>query len=213
MVSESSLNARLVRISYPNPDKPGRSINNFAFFTEHFDALAKRNQARRLARGNFDATKLDGQSAMELALFQYMIGNTDWSIVRERNTIVLQSTDGMQVSVPFDFDMSGLVNAHYAGPAPSLPIKSVRDRYFLGYCHPDTHWDLLFADYLQKKEAMLSATMDTPRLDNKSKRSINRFLKQFFAILESPEQRDAEIVSHCQGWPPDPEDHMSPFAK
>ena len=100
-VTDVSLNARLVRMNYPNPDKPGRSVVNYAFFTEHFKSAAKRNGDELLMRGNFDHEKLDGHAADLLALFQYMIGNTDWSIARERNLILLRDSGGLLLPLPY----------------------------------------------------------------------------------------------------------------
>ena len=81
-------------MTYPNPDKPGRSIVNYAFFTEHFESVAARNGDEYSPRGSFDHEKLDARAADLVALFQYMIGNTDWSIVRERNVVLLQDSSG-----------------------------------------------------------------------------------------------------------------------
>jgi len=106
-ITDVSLNARLVRMTYPNPDKPNRSIVNYAFFTEHFKSVAKRNGAELLPRKSFDHEKLDAHSADLVALFEYMIGNTDWSIVRERNIVLLQDSNDLLQPLPFDFDMSG----------------------------------------------------------------------------------------------------------
>ena len=129
--------------------------------------------------------------AATLALFQFMIGNTDWSIARERNTMLLRTADGRQVPVPYDLDMSGLVNADYAGPAPALPIDDVRERYFLGYCQPGTEWEPLFEDLAAKQEAILSLTGDIPGLSRNSERSSKVFLREFFDIIRSAVKRQA----------------------
>ena len=141
---------------------------------------------------------------MTLALFQFMIGNTDWSIVRERNTTLVLK-DGLQIPVPYDLDMSGLVDASYAGPAPGLPINDVRQRYFLGYCQPGADWDSAFALYSTKKGALLNVVSEIPGLSGKSRRSSTRFLEEFFEILASRSDREGCIVGHCQPWPPEAE--------
>ena len=212
-ITDISLNARLVRMTYPNPDKPNRSIVNYAFFTEHFKSVAKRNGAELLSRGSFDHEKLDAHSADLVALFQYLIGNTDWSIVRERNIVLLQDSGGSLQPLPFDFDMSGLVNAHYAGPAPGLSIDQVTERQYLGFCHPDTNWDALFTFFLDRQEALLSMIAEIPSLNKQSTRVANRFLEQFFSTLQSSESREKKIVSQCQPWPPSTIDHTTPKEK
>jgi hypothetical protein len=210
VLTDLSLRTRLVRISYPDPDRPTRSRLHYAFLTEHFDTTAARTGNQRPERGGFEADRLDAQAAARLALFQFMIGNTDWSIARERNTMLLQSGEGRQFPVPYDFDMSGLVDADYAGPAPGLPIDDVRDRYFLGYCQPGTDWDALFAEFAEKSSAILDLGDRLPGLTRASQRWVHRFLEEFFAILGSPEQRRQEITEACQPWPPTKIDHMVP---
>jgi len=209
VISSVSLSARLVRMTYPNPDNPNHKIVNYAFFTEHFESVANRSGTTLLPRGSFDHGKLDQSSASRVALFQYMIGNTDWSIVRERNIVLLQETDGSQVPLPYDLDMSGLVDADYAGPAPTLPIDDVRERYFLGFCSPGADLDKWFGLYLAKKDELLSMSEGISQLDRNNKKAIRRFLEDFFEVLESPRQSSEQIVNHCQPWPPGPADHTS----
>jgi len=211
VLTELSLRTRLVRISYPDPDRPSRSILHYAFFSEHFDAAAARTGHQRLERGGFDPARLDAQAAARLALFQYMIGNTDWSLVRERNTMLLESRDGRQLPVPYDMDMSGLVDARYAGPAPGLPIDSVRERLFLGFCQPGTDWDALFADFSENMDRILGLTDRLPGLNGNSKRWVNRYLGSFFSTLASEEEREEQIIGSCQSWPPSPVDHTTPL--
>ena len=212
-ISDVSLNARLVHMTYPNPKKPNRRVVHYAFFTEHFESAARRNDAELLSRGSFDEEKLGAAASDQLALFQYMIGNTDWSIVRERNVILLQQPSGVLLPLPYDFDMSGLVNAHYAGPAPTLSIDEVTERQYLGFCHPDTDWDALFTLFLGKQEAILSMVSGIPGLEKQSIRVATRFLEQFFSTLHSSEERGEKIVSQCQPWPPSEIDHTTPADK
>lgn len=210
-LTDLSLRTRLVRISYPDPDRPGRSSLHYAFFTEHFDSAAARTGHHRPERGSFDAERLDAQSAARLALFQYMIGNTDWSIVRERNTMLLEDPDGRQFPVPYDMDMSGLVDAAYAGPAPGLPIDDVRERLFLGLCQPGIDWDALYAEFSGKADAILELDDRLPGLNRSSQRWVHRYLEGFFATLASDERRSREITNACKPWPPSPLDHTAPL--
>jgi hypothetical protein len=209
LVTEYSIRVRLLRITYPKPGSNGSWVRHYAFFSEHFDALAARVGLERLPRGSFDHQRLDAQAAAKLALFHFMIGNTDWSIARERNTMLLRSADGRQVPVPYDLDMSGLVNAEYAGPAPGLPIDDVRERYFLGYCQPGTEWEPLFDEFAARQSAILSAAESTPGLSRNSRRSAQGFLRSFFDILRSAGKRRDTIVRACQPWPPAATDHLS----
>ncbi len=205
-----SVRSRLVRVSYPDPERPRGSSRHYAFFTEHFDALALRTDSERSPRGEFDYHALDAQAAAQLALFEYMVGNTDWSVVRERNIMLLREGDGRLIPVPYDLDMSGLVDADYAGPAPGLPIETVTERCYLGYCQPGIDWPALFDHFLDRREAILALPARIPGLSGRSQRWIMRFLGEFYDQLGSPETRDEYIVGSCQPWPPSPVDHTTP---
>jgi hypothetical protein len=210
-LTDYSLRVRLLRIAYPRPGtNSSRGVPHYAFFAEHFDATAARTGTERPERGAFDAGRLDAQAAGMLALFQYMIGNTDWSIARERNTMLLVNSAGRQLPVPYDLDMSGLVNAKYAGPAPGLPIDEVRERWFLGYCQPGTDWDALFAHYSERRTDLLELADGIAGLSRNSVRAAQTYLESFFAILDSGEARQTRIVERCQPWPPTGIDHTSP---
>jgi hypothetical protein len=206
-ITDLSLRVRLVRIHYPNPDKPRRSIENYAFFTEHFDSLAERSGMTRPGRGAFDPERLDAMASGMLALFQFMIGNTDFSLARERNLILLDQS-GRQLPVPYDFDMSGLVNTHYAGPAPGVPIKNVRERYFLGYCQPGTDWETLYDRFQKREQAILKLTRTVPGMHRRSIKSTLRFLEKFFDLLNDPGARQRQISGQCLEWPPGPDDYL-----
>jgi hypothetical protein len=208
-MTDASLRVRLARIKYTDPDRSGRVRNQYAFFTEHFDTATRRLGGRLLNRGSFDHEHLDTAAADRLAMFQFMIGNTDWSIVRQRNTILLEMPDGTQLALPYDLDMSGLVNASYAGPPPTLPIRDVRTRYYLGFCHPGIDWDLVFSSVHQNQPGILALPGEIPGLHKDHRRTAKRYLENFFRILVSKSKRQKKIVEACLQWPPVLEDHMS----
>ena len=84
-------------------------------------------------------------------MFQYAIGNTDWSAIKGHNVLLVES-DGLVTPVPFDFDFSGLVNAQYASVSPELSISNVRQRVFRGVCNPSTDWNAAFAHFVARRE-------------------------------------------------------------
>jgi len=116
----------------------------------------------------------------------------------------------MQLPVPYDLDMSGLVDADYAGPPPDLPIDDVRERYFLGYCQQGVDWDGLFAEFIGQRETILGLDDRLPGLSRASRRWVHRYLEAFFALLESPEHRQQRIIGACQPWPLTPVGHTTP---
>ena len=203
VLTEASLRVRLVRIRYFNPDNPRQTSTRDAFFAEHFDSLAKRNAATLLPVGSLDYARLDADAANEVALFQFMIGNTDWSIEQQENIVILQMQDGRQVPVLYDLDQSGLVNAHYAKPAPDLPIRTVRERVFLGHCYPGFDWEALFGQFIGNEDEMKIVLSQVPGLRRGDRRVAGVYLDEFFDLLVRVEDRQRLVVGACRPWPPE----------
>ena len=197
LINEVSLGVRLVRIHYTNPEDARGSFTRDAFFSEHFDSLAQRTNSQILPANRLDPARLDWNTADQIALFQYMIGNTDWSIEKQENILLLRSPEGKDIPVVFDLDMSGLVNAHYAHPAKGTPISQVKQRYFMGYCHPDTHWDELFAQFSALEVDVMTLLIETPGLGRGDRRISGAYLDSFFETLDSETRRESDIVNAC----------------
>ena len=50
-----------------------------------------------------------------------MMGNTDWSVQAHHNIkFVFHNPQTPPLSIPYDFDMAGLINKPYAKPDPRL---------------------------------------------------------------------------------------------
>jgi len=201
LLTDVSLRVRFIKITYTHPEDSRRDFTRNGFFAEHFETLAERKGARLLPAESFDPEKLDLNAADEMALFNFMIGNTDWSIENQDNVFLLSFPDGRDVPVLYDLDMSGLVNAHYASPTPGLPISKVKHRYYLGYCHPYTDWDALFAKFSGMEENFMKMVIETPGLGRGGRRESGVYLDTFFDTLDSEETRQTRIIERCRPMP------------
>jgi hypothetical protein len=201
LVTDVSLRVRFIKITYANPEDPRRDFTRNAFFAEHIETLAERLGAKLLPATHFDPASLDTNAADQVALFNFMVGNTDWSIAKQDNVFLLQFPDGRDVPVIYDLDMSGLVDPYYAHPAPGLPIKKVKHRYYLGYCHADTDWDALFTKFSGLEEAIMTMLVTTPGLGRGDRRQSGAYLDSFFETLDSFEARNTRIVERCRPIP------------
>ncbi|HJR71262.1 MAG TPA: hypothetical protein VKA43_14560, partial [Gammaproteobacteria bacterium] len=106
--------------------------------------------------------------------------------------------DASQLVVPFDFDFSGLVDAPYAGPPPELPINSVTDRLFRGFCSTAVDWPALFAHFQERRAAIAELIATQPGLDDKHRATAAAFIAEFYEIIDSPARRQAEILDECR---------------
>ena len=88
-----------------------------------------------------------------LTVFQYMIGNTDWSVSAFHNIkrIFRDDSTSLPIAVPYDFDYAGAIASHYAAPHESLSITNVRQRLFRGFCRPQGEYEKTMTYFNEKK--------------------------------------------------------------
>jgi len=200
LITDKSLKVRLVRVTYRLAGRRGREqvVERYAFFTEHFRSLAARESAETVEPEAFAVAKTDPRELAELELFEYLIGNTDWSALRGHNVVHLREPSGAMTAVPYDFDFSGLVDASYAGPPPQLPIRNVTDRLFRGFCRPGFDWQPTVAAF-QARRAGIDALIDElPGLAAKERTSAHRFVDEFYRTVAAPDQVQKKIVDACR---------------
>ncbi|MDZ7633773.1 MAG: hypothetical protein U5L72_04805 [Bacteroidales bacterium] len=129
-----------------------------------------------------------------LAIFNYMVSNWDWSVPGQHNISVFTSSDlagaGQGIPIPFDFDLTGVVNADYAIPPPGMVITTNRERLFSGICRTREEYRSDLMTFLEKKEEFYSVVNSFPYLSNMAKKDIIVFMDQFFDQLEKPRSLD-----------------------
>jgi hypothetical protein len=127
------------------------------------------------------------QEFLEMAVFQYLIGNTDWSIEYLQNIKLLAADSTSQpTAVPYDFDHAGIVNAPYAKPAEELVMSSVRERRYRGYCLKDLReFEGVIERYVTLKNDIYGLYADCTLLDDNFKNQIKKYLDGFYKTVNN----------------------------
>ncbi|HEY2726473.1 MAG TPA: hypothetical protein VGI61_04835, partial [Parafilimonas sp.] len=136
---------------------------------------------------------------LKMAMFEYMIGNTDWSVQYLQN-IKLIAKDSTQApsTVPYDFDHAGIVNAPYAQPAEELQMSSVRQRRYRGYCIQNLSvFDSVITLYNRVKPAVYNLYTSCPYLDKQYVRFTLKYLDDFYATINNPVAFKKEFSYPC----------------
>jgi hypothetical protein len=142
LISDASYRVRLLRVTYDDTDNRLQSLDQpyYAVLIEPDDALAQRVGASVAQLPGILYSRLDAEQTARVNVFQYLLGNTDWSLVANQDdqycchNVDLLDTGDTLYPVPYDFDLSGLVNAKYAKPAEGARIRKVTSRRYRGYC-------------------------------------------------------------------------------
>jgi hypothetical protein len=199
-LTDMSLRTRLARVTYRDTGRRARpTVERYAFFTEHFDSLAARHGAQFWPTDSFDPSDADVDDLAMVELFEFMIGNTDWSLIAGHNIAHLRSQGGPVGVVAYDFDFSGIVAAPYATPPPNLRIRRVTQRLYRGFCHPGLDWERLFARFEGRRtaiEAVIESEVEA--LEASHRANARAYVDEFFALISSPERRQAAIVGACR---------------
>ena len=140
------------------------------------------------------------ETFLKMAVFQYLVGNTDWSVEYQQN-IKLIAKDSMAIpsTVPYDFDHAGIVGAPYALPAEQLGLSSCRERRFRGFCVQDMKvFDGAIALFNQLKNDIYSLYTTNTLLDAKYIKSTVKYLDEFYTTIN-----DAKLLQKEFGYPCD----------
>jgi len=201
LLTDSSFRVKLVHIDYIDSEDKMKPLTKYGFIIESHNHLAERLMGVRLDRTGINTWDTDSYLTSLMALFQYMIGNTDWAIPVPHNfKLVKPSVPNSSIlAIPYDFDYSGMVNTTYAIPDENLGIETVRTRVYRGYCLPsDDHYDRFFKVFLKNKQSMFSLVEDFKLLDKKSRSEMLKYLEEFYEIIEDPRRANREIIEVCR---------------
>lgn len=210
LLTDRSLKVRLVRVTYENSRKKSKPLSRYGILIENDKLMAQRLNGKIIKNKNKLSamqifSRVDRYQRLIQAVFQFLVGHTDWSLPAEHN-IELVETKGTggtnsvkNISpVPYDFDLAGLVNAHYAKPSPQLKIKSVRDRLYRGYCAPLADMEPVFELFRRKKEEIYNLIDGFQYLKPKRRAGVRSYLDRFYKILDNPRQIKKHFKENCR---------------
>ena len=203
VLTDISYRVRPLNVTYRDSKNGRADVQERAFFIESIGEIAERTQFERQRVRRVEVTRLEPAYATLHALFQFMVGNTDWSVKMApddsdccHNGRVL-SPPGESVGwmvVPYDFDQSGIVNPRYAAPAPQLGISTVRQRLFRGRCiHNDQLEDVI--RLFNERRAELEEALFPDGIRNV--KSAADYIASFYRIINDAKQRARSIEKRC----------------
>ena len=103
------------------------------------------------------------------------------------------------IPVPYDFDWSGMVNTRYSEPDPSLPIRSTRQRHFMGFCR-DMDYAPVWSKFAESKGDIYALWQSHPLLEEDTRKKALEYLDDFYETLEDEGKR-GRIMRECKKMP------------
>ncbi len=194
--------SRALRITYVDSATGKPLTTRYAFINEDPARMAARLGGKILDIKGAGPDDMQPGPMVMTGVFEYMIGNTDFSMSALHNIELFTRTDGTDpIPVARDFDFAGIVNTRYATPNEQLHIRTVRDRIYRGYCAPDSIYPKIFALFDAKKEAIYALYHDQigALLKPKIVEETTKYLDEFYKTIDNPKNAKSDIVDACLG--------------
>jgi hypothetical protein len=198
LVNEVHHRTRLINVTYRDSADRVRPITVTAFLLEIEEEVADEHgiELVELTGAVWDDVKPEVLN--RLSLWEYWIGNTDWSLGALHNITLFRDKDG-HIPVAYDFDWSGAVNARYSFPQSTLGIRTVRERLHRGPCRTAEQWAPTIAHFQSIRAAVDSVwALPIAGLEPRKRDEAKAYLDQLWPILQEPRRFQREIINVCQ---------------
>ena len=208
ILSDLSFRVRLARITYVDLEESRDPLTRYAFLIEHKNRMAERNGWEILEVPAIDPVFFDPNQLGLVEVFQYMIGNTDWSAFRAprgepeccHNTKAVGPVAGPAFSVPYDFDQSGVVSTRYASPDKRFGLRNVRQRLYRGICRPQEDLAQTVATFNEHREAIYALYRGQANLDPERLERMLEYYDDFYEVINN-EGKFGRALGDCRRMP------------
>ena len=207
VVADHAFRVRLLNVTYRDTEGKRDDEVRPAFFIESDNEVAARSGMEKLKVSQINSAQLDPAHASKFSLYQFLIANTDWSMIRgpgnegccHNGKVIITpgSTDGWMV-LPYDFDQAGLINTRYSSPADGLGIRKVTQRVFRGRCRNINQLESTIALFNEQR-AEIERELLPAALEGGTRNNAVKYIDKFYEIINDPEKRQKQIADKCIG--------------
>ena len=199
LLTPASHRVRLIELTYVDSASAKVHAKRYAFIIEEGEAVGARFKAAIYPEKGATMSDLEPDANALMSLFQYFIGNTDFSVNGLHNVELVYQPTGQMIPIAFDFDFAGAVNTTYATPDPSLNLGKVRDRLYRGYCQEPESYQKAIAIFNAKKQAIYDLYSDPVGQLIKADRTREtlKYFDDFYKTINDPKRAKREIADSC----------------
>jgi hypothetical protein len=200
----TSLRTRLVNVTYYDTDRGRELTTKVGFLIEDEGRFGERVGLTPVTAEAVELASYDPAALTLVEVFQYFIGNTDWSALAPpagaqccHNVVPYARADGVLLPVPYDFDSSGIVDAPYPLPDGRLPIRDVRQRLYRGRCRDLAALEPVFELFVEKRAEIAQLFSSAAGLSEASAERASDYIDAFYAVLDDRDEREKRFRNVC----------------
>ncbi|HLX90563.1 MAG TPA: hypothetical protein VKR32_02700 [Puia sp.] len=186
LISDMSFRARLLNVTFTDSSGKKKPLTEHGFLLEDIKDVAKRNDCELYRKSELQTEQTNRRQMTVVAIFEYLIGNTDWAVPVNHNTKLIylpKDSANKPFVVPYDFDYAGIVNTEYAVPDERLDIENVRQRLYRGYPRTMVELNDVLEVFKAKKAEIYDMVKNLKELTPKSKNDITSYLDDFYKSI------------------------------
>jgi len=206
-LTDFSYRVRWAKITYHDSEGRRRDQVHDAFFIESTAGLAARLGRERIKENKIASARLDPVASSKYALFQFLIGNTDWSMTKgpaeedccHNGKVLGKPGSSLNLAVvPYDFDQAGLINTRYAMPAERLRLRSVRQRLYRGRCRHNGQLDATIVLFNARRK-QLESHLASVKLPKRQQKTALKYIDDFYKVVNNPKKKQRQLDEACVG--------------
>jgi hypothetical protein len=206
VLADKALRVRPASVDIHDTEGSSKVRTRRGFFLEDIGLAAGRLGMAWLDVPSVEFEDLDPAQVTLMTLFQYMVGNTDFSAVSSRvgercchNMALFEADDDAgHTLVPFDFDSTGLVNAPYAVVDKRLGIERVTDRIYRGLCMHNEELHGAIAAFNEKRPELEALFKRSDLPYPKARKRALKYVDGFYRIINDPKKLEEHVVGACR---------------
>lgn len=195
LITPYHFKTRRLELEFTNMNKKKPEVETLnAFLIEDDKKIAKRHEGKVFER-YIHPLAMDSQASISNALFQYMIGNTDFSVAYQHNGKLLYVGKKI-IPLPYDFDMSGFINPSYAVVNATLDLKNIKERKYRGFKRDEDDFYAVRDHFVEQKQAMFEIMQSyASDFDNpKEYEEAYSYIESFFEVIEDDAQFKKNVI-------------------
>lgn len=186
LLEDKSFRVRLLNINYEDASGKNKPFTQHAFLIEDDGEMARRNGCLKKDHPSYHTESTNRELMTKVAIFEYFIGNTDWSVPNTHNIKLIfdrKNEAALPFPVAYDFDYCGLVDASYAIPNEVIGTEKITERVYRGYPRKMEEIQTILSLFKNKKESIYSLINNFTLLSEKARKVMINYLDEFYSTI------------------------------
>ncbi len=199
LFTDYSFRVRAAKISYVDINETTNAIIQYAFFIEKTNMIEERTGSPEFEADCFNYNFFDKPHFAVFSLFQFLIGNTDWSATIMQNVKLLyDQRKGYFIPVPYDFDLCQWVSASYASDYRDTESTVSREPFIKGYCQDYDDFKNAIEEYNKKREKIYNLVSGFDYIDKKKKNKLLSHIHDFYLVINDKNLFMENLNNYCE---------------